>query len=912
MGAWANKKTQLLYLIATISLIVLVLISLTLFVSFSSTKILVGTAWGASSMIGYVFGSYFSKTRDLIPSGEFSATLAVFIGSLSGTTVYMSGRAVLDPTIAGAGIAACGFALGVWLWGSALPKRKLNSAQLSYRFSLGAAGALIVASAIPVASQLSIGSEHPVLLIGLASVAVLLPSAYLFTLNNKGPFTASTLMGLAAGSLLGTFSAQHTFSLHIWIILISAGALALAPTRSVWQRSLGFCLAAFALVSAPNTNTFRLVGGETGWSESALTIGAVSFARDGANSPDTVEGLYATMESSQELYTSISSNGSSAVFRGSNQELVAILDGFVHQSNSRESDSFRLTPHLAAAITHPPTTGQRALVLGDPLGLATEGLLAQGYTDILVTVPNPAHYRALAELSPAFEATMLHPSVQLLPFSRHETLGSSGDLDLIVEGASTPWHDSFQGIPTAHQLRSRSHKLTDTGVYILSLDLGWLRIEELKTLLENLQGAFMNSWAFLPPNGGDQIILAGWDRDNQAQWDRFVDATTMGESILRGLNIDSPLDLADRAAVKITETILPAVTPERLSALSISRINQRPQMLWPVLGPNFVSPAELFEDELDSALTDLLHDRLESNLAFLQLLETTSRGEMNELFEASRALQSTATGERALAPLVAPYISRARSLIELASQAGPTSEYWGEAQGELAAALLLHPNSVESSILSAEVSLGVGQTNAANSSFNRALQLAPDNAAAALGVARVAMLRRDLPRAERVLRRARDYHPLNWLMAYNLGVITMEKGETALAEELLREAAGLSDDQEATPHTALADLYLSIGEPTRALVEASRAMSLSPTAHNSYIQGKAYYEVEQYEQSERAFQQAVLGDPNLWQARAGLGLIYAVRGDYARCVSAFSDVLTASPNNPMARENLDRCTEAMN
>ena len=140
----------------------------------------------------------------------------------------------------------------------------------------------------------------------------------------------------------------------------------------------------------------------------------------------------------------------------------------------------------------------------------------------------------------------------------------------------------------------------------------------------------------------------------------------------------------------------------------------------------------------------------------------------------------------------------------------------------------------------------------------------------------------------------------------------MEKGETALAEELLREAAGLSEDQEATPHTALADLYLSIGEPTRALVEARRAMALSPSAHNSYIQGKAYYEVEQYEQAESAFQQAVLGDPNLWQSRAGLGLIYALRGDYARCVSAFTDVLSASPNNPMAVENLNRCTEAMN
>jgi tetratricopeptide (TPR) repeat protein len=249
-------------------------------------------------------------------------------------------------------------------------------------------------------------------------------------------------------------------------------------------------------------------------------------------------------------------------------------------------------------------------------------------------------------------------------------------------------------------------------------------------------------------------------------------------------------------------------------------------MLWPIFRPDFVSPAELFQENIDSALTDLLDARLDSNLAFLRLLESTSSGDMAELFEASRALQSTAVGERALDPLITPYLSRARSLIEQAAQEGPTSQLWGEAQGELAAALLLHPNTVDGAILSAEVSLGVGQTNAANSSFNRALQLAPDNAAAALGVARVAMLRRDLPRAERVLQRARDYHPLNWLIAYNLGVILKEKGDSTRAEELLREAAGLSDDSEASPHTALAELYLSTGEPTRALVEASRAMAL--------------------------------------------------------------------------------------
>ena len=879
--------------------------------SFSSTELFIGSAWVASAILGFIFGEVFRKPKIKSVHIHWSATLAALIGSLSATTIFFSGRTALDPSFMGACVSALGFATGVGILGVVLPKRELNYIQLSYRFAAGGAAAIIISTAIPLASQFSLSSQHPVGMIRLAMVAVMLPSAYLFILNNRGAFTSQTLGGVAVGVLLGTMAAPFAFSIHIWVIIISAGILALTPNRGALQRLAGCGIAAAAIISAPNTNTFRLIGSETGWSENALTVGAVSFAREGSSPSETVRTLIGVMNTSTQLYTSISSNGASAVFRGSNQELVAILDGFVHQSNSRESDAVRLTPHLGAALTTTPTAAQRALVLADPLGFATEGLIEQGYTDISVSVPNPAHYRALAGLSTAFETTMLHPSVQLLPHAKHEILGSTGGLDLIIDSASTPWHDSFQGIPTSHQLQKRSRSLSDSGVHVISFDLGWIRGGHLKTLLESFQENFVHSWAFLPPNGGDQMIVASWNGDNQIQWNRFVDATARGSSILRELEISSPIDLADRAVFRISESPLSTVAPERLTALSITRINQRPQMLWPIFSSNFVSPAELFQEDLDSALIDLLNDRLESNLAFLQLLETTSRGEMGELFEASRTLQGTAAGDRALNPLVAPYLVRARGLIELAAQEGPASEFWGEAQGELAAALLLHPNSVEGIILSAEVSLGVGQTNTANTSYGRALQIAPNDAAAALGVAHVSMLRRDLPRAERVLERAHNYHPSNWLIAYNLAIVLKEKGDTDRAEELLRDATGLSDDTEAAPHTALAELYLSTGEATSALVEASRAMTLTPSAHNSYIQGKAFYEVEQFEQAELAFQQAVLGDASMWQARAGLGLIYALKGDYSRCVSAFSDVISASPNNPMAMENRDRCIAAI-
>jgi len=811
----------------------------------------------------------------------------------------------------GASVATIGFTAWVLVLGKLLPKRELTSVGICYRFAAGAAVAIVATTFIPSVSMLALGSDHTVGAIRLAIIAAALPSAYLFTLNNRGPLTGPLLGGMALGVLLGAEATSFAYSIHTWFIILAAAFVSLAPTRSAFQRTVGCVIAAVALISAPSKNPSRLIGGDLKWSEAELVVGAVSFAREGASSPDEVERLTLAMNESERLYTSISNSGTSAVYLGRNQQLVTILDGFVHQSNSRASDSLRLTPHIGAALTPETSEARRALVIGDHIGVATEGLILQGFTDISVSVPNPAPYRALAELSPAFEATMLNPSVKLKPNFRGHILAATNDLDLIIESASTPWHDSFQGIPTPSQLQIRSDRLSANGTYILSFELGWLRVEQLKSLIESFSDTFSHSWIFLPPNGGDQMIVAGWSRDTPPQWDSLVEATARGSSILSVLDINSPMDLADRAAFKITEDLLPTFSSSIRPAYSITGIKQRPQMLWPLFTDELDSPSAILEADLDTAITNLLDQRLDSNRAFLRLLETTSSGEMNEMFEASRELQNTAAGDRALDPLIAPYLSRARELIERAATAGPTSELWGQAQGEIAAALLLHPNSVEGAIISAEVSLGVGQTNAANSNFNRALELDPTSASAALGVAQVAMIRRDLPKAERTLNRARDYHPLNWLIAYNLGLINKEKGDTARAEELLREAAALSEELEVLPHTALAELYLLNGEPTRALVEASRAMAISPSAHHSYIQGKAYYEVEQYEQSERAFQQAVLGDPELWQARAGLGLIYAIRGDYPRCVSAFTDVISASPNNPMAIENRDRCSAAL-
>jgi Flp pilus assembly protein TadD len=173
-------------------------------------------------------------------------------------------------------------------------------------------------------------------------------------------------------------------------------------------------------------------------------------------------------------------------------------------------------------------------------------------------------------------------------------------------------------------------------------------------------------------------------------------------------------------------------------------------------------------------------------------------------------------------------------------------------------------------------------------------------------------MQRGKPReAERFLVTARERNPAEWSAAYNLGVFLSQEGRYGEAEEHLRKSSQLAGKDLAAPHAALSQLYLGMGQPTRALVEASLAASQEPTALHHALRGKAFYEVDQVDAAATAFQEAILLDPGHWQARAGMGLVYARRGEFGRCVQAFQGVLAADPGNPAATENLRRCEAAL-
>ena len=258
--------------------------------------------------------------------------------------------------------------------------------------------------------------------------------------------------------------------------------------------------------------------------------------------------------------------------------------------------------------------------------------------------------------------------------------------------------------------------------------------------------------------------------------------------------------------------------------------------------------------------------------------------------------------------MIAPYLENARKALEIARSQGGVTTALDRAQTELSAALLLNPNSAPAHALLGEVQLLQGRLSAANENFQKALRIQPGSRDPLLGLSSIAIQRKDYPAAETHLREVVTANPKDWLANYNLGAFLFERGLTDEAEETLRKAIKLNDGQQSAPNTALAQLYLSRGEATAALMEGHRAIGIEKNAMNAYVLGKAYFEVEQPDSAAQYFQRAILADPSFWQARAGMGLIFVESGDWRRCIESFEKVLELEPGNEAAMQNLDHCS----
>lgn len=822
------------------------------------------------------------------------ATTGTAAATWVGAGIWIQSRPALDPSAWGLGISAFSFlAIGLLL-----PFPKAFS---SYRGLLTGAFLLLSMVAFGVSPRLQSMVLQPDTAIEnrlsvLSAVLMLGPGLILRLFLHTGLDRRFAVAGMGTGLLLAMVAPLSLMAQILCLVGI-AGLTCVLFSTSLLYRFGGVALMAAALWTSLHSDPGRLAGISASWQQDALKLGTITHLK----SPQTAARRSTALQARRLLQSSATASGSFALLETRSGQVELELDGILHQNESRSADTQRMLPHLGAAL-HPAPL--RAIVLGDPLGLITEGLVAQEIDRIQVTVPMPEALRAVSRADSNVPNTLLSATVQLTEGSPDTLLAGGLKSDLLIEMAHTPWTDAFQGLPKKKALSQRREALGSEGVYVLGLDLYWVSEAVLRALLDDFVSTFEDAWAFLPPQGADQLVLVGRTTPAPPSWNRFVMASQGAAAALGRLNIRSPLDLADRVLSGPNGLSKLRSRSRSLELPKVQDLSGSPRLLLPLFRPHLADD-NLFSDQPD--VVAALAPRREAVAAFLTLLESNEQGKMDEVFRTSRELAQLDSGDRSLDPLISPYLDNARKALEVARSQGGVTTALDRAQTELSAALLLNPNSAPAHALMGEVQLLQGRLSAANESFQKALRILPGSRDPLLGLASIAIQRKDYPSAETHLREVVVANPKDWLANYNLGTFLFERGLTDEAEETLRKAIKLNEGRQSAPNTALAQLYLSRGEATAALMEAHRAIGIEKNAMNAYVLGKAYFEVEQTDSAAQYFQRAILADPSFWQARAGMGLIFVESGEWKRCIESFQKVLEIEPGNEAAMQNLAHC-----
>lgn len=195
--------------------------------------------------------------------------------------------------------------------------------------------------------------------------------------------------------------------------------------------------------------------------------------------------------------------------------------------------------------------------------------------------------------------------------------------------------------------------------------------------------------------------------------------------------------------------------------------------------------------------------------------------------------------------------------------------------------------------------------------LRQALELNPDNPEAHLLTALIEYGRRNFPVAEEHAARGvellveQEREGATLAEARNvLGVILIDRDKYEEAEVVLRESA--MDAMNTSPHLAWGNLGLAeleAGRPESALESLSEAVRIQPRFCVGYHRmGRAFYELERWEESEQALVAALEADEvcadmpqlqNAWrlraEVRAQLGRHRDAVGDLERCVALAGD-----------------------
>jgi tetratricopeptide (TPR) repeat protein len=207
----------------------------------------------------------------------------------------------------------------------------------------------------------------------------------------------------------------------------------------------------------------------------------------------------------------------------------------------------------------------------------------------------------------------------------------------------------------------------------------------------------------------------------------------------------------------------------------------------------------------------------------------------------------------------------------------------------------------------ARIHLREGRLDEAVAEFEKALALNPHDADALLGLAGIAALRGNRPRAEHLAQVALASNPDFPPALAQLAELRRDAGDLDEAIRLYREALAL-DDTSPNLHLGLGDCLSRAGKYAEAEKAFRRVISLQPDSFEAwYNLGVSTSQQGRFDESVAAYQKALALDPKhpLYAAALNnLGTVQLDRGKKDLAIARWQEAVKASPTQLEARYNL--------
>ncbi|MAA78239.1 MAG: hypothetical protein CL916_03190, partial [Deltaproteobacteria bacterium] len=558
------------------------------------------------------------------------------------------------------------------------------------------------------------------------------------------------------------------------------------------------------------------------------------------------------------------------------------IEGFFMLLNDRRASAERYAGLITRAL-HP--SPQKMLVFGDNVA-NTFTLIQNSLPDqTLSSTPIPQFTQTIANNNPTRKNIFLSPEIQLLPFHPQEIIHRESNVDIIIDILHSPIGNAINQPNDYLRLYRIQKVLSDDGIYAQLIHLRNFPQGSPQLQAKQIAQHFPYVQIWLPPQGADSLLIIGgqkpfaWEQFSSFLQQQSYDVMEIGSLAIA--NQDAIAQWSDQATAKTQYPLRPILHLATLEAHICS-----PEQIW-------TNPPKD------------LSARLEVKRRFLNILQKAGDGKVNEVFqEASALFQGTTDPGVTLAPLLAPHLKDAQKSIALARNEGQKSKHWEEAKKYAMTASMLSPKNPIPKGLLGEIAIGQGMPSVAKNHFQDILNEDPKNIIAIHGMARIHGLEGNEEEVEKWLNEAIAQGGQDWRNHHNLGRFYQQSGSLGAAEKTLKKALSLSPKDSIETRLVLCELYLDQGEATRALLEIERVIQIDPTAKAWFLRGRAYFDLESYQEAEDDFRRATLADPQFHDARGAIGTVKIAIGDLEGAAQAFRTTLRFDPSNSAAQQNL--------